>query len=226
MEENRSGVQDKMREVEKNISGDILRLDRLIHEVANKSTKIMGDNIELSEDISAIDLRMQEVVNKTVTTVDQKLMDERLRIGDELENIANVATTKAEDLRKQISQMNNTLLDSLAGSVKEGVDIAMVENRMRVLKEEVSGEILKMDRLLEVAAANLTSLDKEFSDEKLRIIDDIQNIANTTASKIENLGNKIQQLTKFAPWQVFSPLLKSSGFLFCKLCSNVFISLF
>ena len=202
MEENRSGVQDKMREVEKNISGDILRLDRLIHEVANKSTKIMGDNIELSEDISAIDLRMQEVVNKTVTTVDQKLMDERLRIGDELENIANVATTKVEDLRKQISQMNNTLLDSLAGSVKEVVDIAMVENRMRVLKEEVSGEILKMDRLLEVAAANLTSLDKEFSDEKLRIIDDIENIANTTAAKIEGLGNKIQQLTKFAPWQV------------------------
>ena len=202
MEENRSGVKDKMREVEKNISGDILRLDRLIHEVANKSTKIMGDNIKLSEDISAIDLRMQEVANKTLTTVDQKLMDERLRIGDELENIANVATTKVEDLRKQISQMNNTLLDSLAGSVKEGVNIAMVENRMRVLKEEVSGEILKMDRLLEVAAANLTSLDKEFSNEKLRIIDDIQNIANTTAAKIEGLGNKIQQLTKFAPWQV------------------------
>ena len=202
MEENRSGVQDKMREVEKNISGDILRLDRLIHEVANKSTKIMGDNIELSEDISAIDLRMQEVVNKTVTTVDQKLMDERLRIDDEFENIADAATAKVEDLRKQISQMNNTLLDSLAGSVKEVVDIAMVENRMRVLKEEVSGEILKMDRLLEVAAAKLTSLDKEFSDEKLRIIDDIENIANTTAAKIEGLGNKIQQLTKFAPWQV------------------------
>ena len=111
MEENRSGVKDKMREVEKNISGDILRLDRLIHEVANKTTKIMGDNIELSEDISAIDLRMQEVANKTVTTVDQKLMDERLRIGDELENIANVATTKVEDLRKQINQMNNTLCE-------------------------------------------------------------------------------------------------------------------
>ena len=215
-----------MREVEKNISGDILRLDRLIHEAANKTTKIMGDNIELSEDISAIDLRMQEVVNKTVTTVDQKLMDERLRIGDELENIANVAATKVEDLRKQISQMNNTLLDSLAGSVKEGVDIAMVENRMRVLKEEVSGEILKMDRLLEVAAANLTSLDKDFSDEKLRIIDDIETIANTTAAKIEGLGNKIQQLTKFAPWQVLKKIQLKSGFLFCKLCSYVFISLF
>ena len=72
---------------------------------------------------------------------------------------------------------------------------------MRVLGE-VSGEILRMDRLLEVATANLSSLHKEGSDEKMRVAEEFENIANTTAAKIEDLRNKIQKLTMFAPWQV------------------------